>query len=240
MKRWLLAGPALVAAAACGKGVSTGNGKPPVAVTAPTVGALVGIPARFDGTASYDPDGSVVSWTWDFGDGHTGSGKAPQHVYAVASSYAASLTVQDDSGNGDVKAIAVTVEPVSDIGGSWSLTANPTVTTCSNGGYAVAFPAPGLAVSVSNATIDATASGSGMHLTGGFDVGGKLVVNATTTSSTYSCVHGGTPATLIDHKEALTATFGGASFLAGKYSLILDWNDVFCNCAKIFDVTGSK
>lgn len=225
---------------ACGKSVSTGNGKPPVAVTAATVGGLVGIPTRFDGSASYDPDGTVSSWTWDFGDGHTASGKTAQHVYATASSYAASLTVKDDVGNLDQKAIAVTVQPISAIAGNWSLSANPTITTCSNGGYAVAFPAPGLAVTVSNATVNATASGSGMHLTGGFDVGGTLVVNDTTTTSTYSCVHGGTPATLVDHKEALTATFGGASFLGGRYSLILDWNDVFCNCAKIFDVTGSK
>src|SRR5205823_4419100 len=122
-------------------------------------------------------------WTWDFGDGHTATGKTALHVYALASSYAASLTVKDDSGNTDQKTIAVTVQPLSAIAGTWSLTANPTVTTCSNGGYAVAFPAPSLLVSVSSATVGATASGSGLHLSGSFDVGGKLVVAATTTTS---------------------------------------------------------
>ena len=177
-----------------------------------------------------------MSWTWNFGDGHTSSGKTVQHVYSVASSYSASLTVKDDAGNSTQKSIAVTVEPLASIAGNWVLTTNPTFTNCSNGGYAVGFPATSLAVSVSNATVNATAAGSGMHLTGGFDVGGTLIVAATTTTSIYSCG----AAHLIDHKEALTATFGGASFLGGRYSLILDWDNVFCNCAKIFDVTGSK
>jgi len=237
----LLLGAGVVAAAACGGSVSTGNGKPPVAVTASSVGGLVGIATQFDGSASYDPDGTVVSWAWDFGDGHTGSGKSPQHVYTVASSYAASLTVKDNSGNSDQKAIAVTVDPLSAIDGTWSLTTNPTVTNCSNGNYAVAFPAPALAVSVSGGTISAVPSGSQMHLNGSFDVSGKLLISATTTSSSYSCLNGSSmPAHLTQHEEALTATFGGASFLGGRYSLILDWDYPLCNCAKIFDVTGSK
>ncbi len=58
----------------------------------------------FDGSQSKDPDGSIASWTLDFGDG-TNSGKtlgAPgpniPHTYPSAGSYTAKLTVTDDRG----------------------------------------------------------------------------------------------------------------------------------------------
>lgn len=52
----------------------------------------------FDASASTDPDGEIVSWTWNFGDGASGSGPSAAHVYAVAGSYDVSLTVTDDLG----------------------------------------------------------------------------------------------------------------------------------------------
>lgn len=55
-----------------------------------------GMPVQFDGTGSSDPDGSIVSYMWDFGDGTTGSGITPAHTYAAAGNYAVSLTVVDN------------------------------------------------------------------------------------------------------------------------------------------------
>jgi uncharacterized repeat protein (TIGR01451 family) len=52
----------------------------------------------FDGSGSYDPDGFIVSYEWDFGDGITGSGVAPSHTYADCGSFPVMLTVTDDSG----------------------------------------------------------------------------------------------------------------------------------------------
>ncbi|WP_460843891.1 PKD domain-containing protein, partial [Nocardioides marmoraquaticus] len=53
----------------------------------------------FDGQASSDSDGSVVSYEWDFGDDSvTGSGVAPTHTYAATGTYAVKLTVTDDRG----------------------------------------------------------------------------------------------------------------------------------------------
>ncbi len=50
-----------------------------------------------DGSASHDVDGSVVSWTWDFGDGQTASGATPaSHPYGAAGNYTVTLTVKDD------------------------------------------------------------------------------------------------------------------------------------------------
>ncbi|KAA0010602.1 MAG: PKD domain-containing protein [Thermoplasmata archaeon] len=47
---------------------------------------------------SYDIDGSVVNYTWDFGDGNISYEKNPQHWYADNGMYTVILTVRDDDG----------------------------------------------------------------------------------------------------------------------------------------------
>jgi PKD repeat protein len=57
-----------------------------------------GLSVLFDGSGSSDPDGSVVAWAWDFGDGSVGSGVTAQHSYAAPGSYMVTLTVTDGEG----------------------------------------------------------------------------------------------------------------------------------------------
>lgn len=52
----------------------------------------------FDATASFDPDGSIVSYTWDFGDGAFDSGVNVSHKYESSGTYTVTLTVVDDGG----------------------------------------------------------------------------------------------------------------------------------------------
>jgi uncharacterized delta-60 repeat protein len=52
----------------------------------------------FDGSASADPDGTIVSHEWDFGDGSAATGAVSSHSYATAGTYTAKLTVRDDYG----------------------------------------------------------------------------------------------------------------------------------------------
>jgi PKD repeat protein len=52
----------------------------------------------FNASSSIDPDGSIVTYAWDFGDGTTGSGPIVTHTYATANPYIVTLTVSDDSG----------------------------------------------------------------------------------------------------------------------------------------------
>lgn len=48
--------------------------------------------------ASTDPDGSIVAWSWDFGDGQTSSMQSPSHSYLARGTYTIRLTVTDDDG----------------------------------------------------------------------------------------------------------------------------------------------
>lgn len=52
--------------------------------------------ASFNAAASTDPDGTIASYAWTFGDGTTGTGVSPQHVYAAAGTYPVTLTVTDN------------------------------------------------------------------------------------------------------------------------------------------------
>ncbi|MBC7080748.1 MAG: PKD domain-containing protein [Thermoplasmatales archaeon] len=52
----------------------------------------------FDASSSYDLDGSIVNYTWQFGDGSTGYGKVIEHRYIDDGSYNVTLTIIDDDG----------------------------------------------------------------------------------------------------------------------------------------------
>ena len=47
---------------------------------------------------SSDPDGSVVSYAWDFGDGGTATGATPSHDFVTSGTRDVTLTVTDDEG----------------------------------------------------------------------------------------------------------------------------------------------
>ncbi|UCG69148.1 MAG: PKD domain-containing protein [Thermoplasmata archaeon] len=65
---------------------------------------------NFDGSGSYDPDGFIVNYTWDFGDGNFGYGEFPTHIYDTPGSYNVTLTVTDDDNATDSDVMTVTVE----------------------------------------------------------------------------------------------------------------------------------
>lgn len=74
--------------------VTAPNALPAASFTASTAGATVGV----DGTGSSDPDGTVVGYAWDFGDGAQATGATATHTYAATGSYTVTLVVTDDRG----------------------------------------------------------------------------------------------------------------------------------------------
>jgi hypothetical protein len=63
--------------------------------------------------ASYDPDGAIVAWQWDFGDGHTSVLRSPQNIYLAPGTYTIRLRVTDDAGDSSTttRTLTVTVPP---------------------------------------------------------------------------------------------------------------------------------
>ena len=71
----------------------------PVAVAGSNRTVIVGETTAFDGSGSYDTDGDVVSYEWEFGDSTpTQNGAMVNHVYESLGIYIATLTVTDNDG----------------------------------------------------------------------------------------------------------------------------------------------
>jgi PKD repeat protein len=80
--------------------VSAGQGPTASFVYSPT-NPITGESVYFNASASNDPDGSIVSYQWNFGDGKTGTGETPTHKFQSAGTYYVVLVVTDDDGNED-------------------------------------------------------------------------------------------------------------------------------------------
>lgn len=64
----------------------------------------------FDASMSYDANGDIVSWTWDFGDGTVGEGEFIGHIYNKSGMFNVSLKVTDAEGKADSDLTTVRVE----------------------------------------------------------------------------------------------------------------------------------
>ncbi len=85
--------------------------KPPVAdFTAAATGpnTAKAFSFRFDGSTSTDPDGSIASYRWAFGDGYTATGAVVNHTYLTAGAKTVTLTVTDESGAQRTKTLKIT------------------------------------------------------------------------------------------------------------------------------------
>lgn len=61
----------------------------------------------FDASASSSPDGAIVSYVWDFGDGSTGEGAVVTHLYENKGVYEVTLVVTDSNGSTGARVEAV-------------------------------------------------------------------------------------------------------------------------------------
>lgn len=146
--------------------------QPPVAAFTPTA---TGLTVTVDGSASSDPDGTIASYAWNFGDGATGTGATAAHAYAAGGTYTLALTVTDNGGASTTTSQSVTVvaPPAAtvlakdtfarsvtggwgsaDVGGAWTLDAASNYSVA--GGSGLISTAVGLTRTAKLTTVGAT------------------------------------------------------------------------------------
>lgn len=81
------------------------NRAPMAAVKTSIMGGIAPAIITFDGSQSVDVNGDELTYTWDFGDGTTGTGSITNHTYTREGSYHVTLTVSD----GELSSTAKTV-----------------------------------------------------------------------------------------------------------------------------------
>jgi PKD repeat protein len=101
----------------------TGNQPPEADAGDPYVGE-VGVAVAFDGSGSFDTDGTIASYSWNFGDSGTGTGQSPDHTYATAGVWNVTLEVSDDMGTRDSDSSTADIgagarPPLADAGGPY-------------------------------------------------------------------------------------------------------------------------
>lgn len=89
--------------------VSETADQPPVANAGGPYNSSTGQAVQFNASGSFDPDGTIAGYAWNFGDGTTGSGATPLHTYTVSGNYTVLLTVTDNSGTLTTVSTTVTV-----------------------------------------------------------------------------------------------------------------------------------
>lgn len=120
--RWMAA-LALLAVGACGGGGggspagASANGNPTLTATANDTDPLMGgTSVVFTATGS-DPNGDALSYSWNFGDGTTGSGQSTTHVFGTAGAFTVIATVSDGKGGTATANVIVTSRSLS---GTWT------------------------------------------------------------------------------------------------------------------------
>ena len=111
-RRSIAAAIAIVALAACTPAATgtTPVDQGPLSGGFATPGVvLLGTPITFSSNLVYDPDGVVVSWFWNFGDGATSTAADQAHTYASVGNYTATLLATDNDGGSTLFPVNVTV-----------------------------------------------------------------------------------------------------------------------------------
>ena len=114
-----------VGTATTGTGIPGGDIPPPINVTdsiPPIVNFTWEVDPNIDGTINFfsdvtDPDGTIASFFWNFGDGNTSSSPNPSHTYSHSGQYTVTLIVTDDNGGQNSTEITITVPNILPIAG---------------------------------------------------------------------------------------------------------------------------
>ncbi|MDX1441395.1 MAG: glycosyl hydrolase family 18 protein [Nitrosopumilaceae archaeon] len=122
------------------QGSSSVPNNPPIAViNGPTEGIEDAV-IVFDGIGSTDQDNDSLTYSWNFGDGASGSGENTSHIYSWGEAFTVTLTVSDGNGGSDSATSVVTIQEVNDApvaiaGGPYSGTINQEITFDGSNSY---------------------------------------------------------------------------------------------------------
>ena len=112
------------------------NAAPAAVVGGPYAGEAGTTLIQFDGSASSDPDGDMLSYAWDFGDGGSATGDRPTYTYPGAGNFEVRLIVNDGTVDSEASVTSATItEPPMNI----APTANPGGPYTGEPGIAVMF-----------------------------------------------------------------------------------------------------
>lgn len=114
--------------------------KKPIADAGPDVISIPGENIVFDGSRSFDSDGEVTKYDWNFGDGSLLSGKKVQHIYQNPGKYSVTLKVTDNTGQEsaidfDEAIVIINNAPVAIAGDDRILAPGASVTFDASGSY---------------------------------------------------------------------------------------------------------
>ena len=182
---------ALAACGGGGSGSSTTPNQAPTAVAKLSGEAVLNAAATFDTTGTADPDGSIATRSWAYGDGQTGT--ADSHVYSAVGTFTATLTVTDDKGATATAQVPVAVAKCS-AAGTQAASLSPQKSLCvqTSRGEMVfeVYPtqAPITAANVLRYVDDGLYSGTIFHrvIAGFVALGGGYLPGLTAKTSTYA------------------------------------------------------
>ncbi|WP_354570324.1 PKD domain-containing protein [Glaciihabitans sp. UYNi722] len=182
--------------------------------------AASNLTATFAASGSSDPDGTVAGYAWAFGDGTTGTGVSTSHTYAVAGTYAVTLTATDNLG-----ATATIDHQVAVAGAFGADTFARTVsngwgTATTGGAWAVAPAATQFSVAagigkITAAPFQTSAASLGSVSTSDTDVTVGFSLDSMPTASSYTKVLG---------RQIGTSAYSGEGYInsAGAVILLLE------------------
>ena len=139
--------------------------------TPSTLTALTGVSISFNATASYDSDGSIVSWSWTFGDGSSGVSTTTSHTFGTSGVYTVTLTVTDNAGLTGLTSSQITI------------TDRPPIVTFTS---STAAPNSGQSVTLSISASDPDGSVASTKVDWGDGTIDNLSGSATSDSHTYT------------------------------------------------------
>ena len=96
-----------IAAIAIGLGGCLQPTGPMARISATLTFAYPPLETTFDASDSSSPNGAIVSYEWDFGDGEVGTGVVVTHTYEEKGIYEVTLMVTDSSGETGARSLAV-------------------------------------------------------------------------------------------------------------------------------------